>query len=225
MPHIVALHGLPTSPAIWARLPVSLAAPALRGLSTPAAREDYSLGGFVREVLPLVDGDTVLIGHDLGGVIAAMAAVVRRPRALVLCGTALGPYWAPVRATAWPGLAGFFYDRYGGRRFLAGAVSAERREEVLEAFDPARVPDLPARMRAVAAAMRPPAGLARALRGVPTALLWGEEDRWYPDVVARAVSRGTGAPLSRVPGGHLCMWERPDAWAAGLRAALRALRV
>ncbi|MDP2305376.1 MAG: alpha/beta hydrolase [Pseudomonadota bacterium] len=216
---IVALHGVPTSPALWGRLPLAIEAPALLGLATPNDRPDWSLDSFVAEVLPLLDADTVLIGHDLGGVIAAMAALRVRVRRLVLTGTALGAYWAPVRLTARAPLHLYFYDRYGGRRFLTGGVAPARADDVLAAFPP--VPDVSARMRAMAREMRPPPGLARAAAArVPVSLVWGRDDRWYPPWVARAVARGTGATITWVPGGHLCMWEAPEAYARGLEGIL-----
>lgn len=208
---IVAIHGLPTSPRLWERLPIEVIAPALRGVATPEDRGDWSLESFVAEVLPLVDGDTVLVGHDLGGVIAAMCASRRRPRALVLSGTALGPYWAAVRLTAWPVLQRYFYEKYAGRRFLAGSVGEGARAAVAAAF-----PGLePARMRAIAREMRPPPGLARSLK-VPVRLVWGRDDRWYPPAVARAVARGCGASITWLPAGHLCMWEEPERFAAAV---------
>ncbi len=216
----VALHGLPTSPALWARLPVPVLAPALRGVATAEPRDDWSLDGFVDEVVPHLDADTVLVGHDLGGVIAAMAAVRVRVRSLVLTGTALGPYWAAVRLTARAPLHRYFYERHAGRKFLTGAVSPARAEDVLAAFPP--VPDLAARMRAIARAMRPPPGLARRVAAhVPVRLVWGRADRWYPPPVANAVARGVGAEIRWVEGGHLCMWEHPEAFAAALLASPR----
>ena len=214
---LVAVHGLPTSPALWAGVGarVPLVAPALRGVATAAPRADWGLQGFVAELLPHLDADTVLVGHDLGGVIAAMAAAQVRVRALVLSGTALGPYWGWVRLTARRPLAGYFYERHGGRKFLAGAVSAGRQAAVLAAFPP--VPDHPARMRAIAAAMRPPPGLAARI-GAPVHLLWGRADRWYPPPVAWALARGTGGSLTWLPGGHLTMWEFPEAYAEALAA-------
>lgn len=200
---ILALHGLPTSPEIWSRLDV--AAPALHG----------ALADQVASVLPLVDADTVLIGHDMGGVVAAMVALTVRPRALVLTGTALGPYWAMVRATAWPGLQRYFYARHGGRKFVAGAVSAGLREEALRTFPGAD----PAMMRALAASMRPPPDLARRVAArVPVHLIWGRHDRWYPPVVARAIARATGARVEWIDAGHFAMWEAPEAFTAALRA-------
>jgi pimeloyl-ACP methyl ester carboxylesterase len=218
-PRIVALHGVPTSPTLWSRVPLHIVAPALGGVATVADRGDWSLASFVDEVVPLLDADTVLIGHDLGGVVAAMAAMRVRVRRLVLTGTALGPYWGPVRLTARAPLHHYFYDRYGGRRFLAGGVAPALSEDVLAAFPP--VPDVAARMRALAREMCPPPGLARAVAArVPVSLVWGRDDRWYPPWVAGAVARGTGASITWVDGGHLCMWEEPEAYARGLTALL-----
>lgn len=220
---IVAIHGLPTAPALWAGLPLPVVAPALRGVATPEARDGWDLPGFVAEIRPLLTPDTVLVGHDLGGVVAAMAALDAPLRALVLTGTALGPYWAAVRATARAPLHRYFYERHGGRRFLTGAVSSARAAEVLAAFPP--VPELSARMRAIAREMRPPPRLAARLRGrVPVHLVWGRSDRWYPPPVARAVARGLGAEITWVEEGHLCMWEHPDAYAAALGRALAGPR-
>ncbi len=212
---IVALHGLPTSPALWGRLPLSLVAPAFRGVSTPEPRADWSIDSFVDEIAPLLTPETVLVGHDMGGLVAAVAVTRHRVRALVLTGTALGPYWAAVRLTARAPLHRYFYEAYAGRRFLTGAVSPARGADVLAAFPP--VPDLPARMRAIAREMRAPPGLAAAVAArVPVTLVWGRSDRWYPPPVVHAVARGLGAPIRWVEGGHLCMWEHPDAYAAAL---------
>jgi pimeloyl-ACP methyl ester carboxylesterase len=218
---IVALHGVPTSPALWGRVPLAVVAPAIRGLATAEPRAEWSLDGLVDEVLPLLTPETVLLGHDLGGVIAAMAAVRTPVRAVVLSGTALGLYWAAVRLTARTPLDRYFYTRFGGRRFLAGSVAPSHSAAVLGAFPP--VPDLPARMRAIARAMRPPPGLARALGAATQVhLVWGRHDRWYPPLVARAIARATGGTLAFVEAGHLCMWEAPEGYAAAVRAVVQA---
>lgn len=217
MGRVVALHGVPTSPRLWERLPIDVERPALRGVATVDGRDDWSLQGFVEEVLPLLDADTTLVGHDLGGVIAAMAALDRPVRRLVLCGTALGPYWALVRATTIAPFHRYFYERHAGRRFLKGSVSPPLRDAVLAAFPP--VPELPARMRAIARHMRPPERLAaRVSTRTRITLIWGRDDRWYPLALARALARALSAELRVVPGGHLAMWEEPEAWARALHA-------
>lgn len=200
---LLCLHGVPTSPALWERLGLPHVAPMLSG----------ELEHQVRAVVPLVTPDTVLVGHDMGGVVAAMAALRVRPRRVVLSGTALGPYWAMVRATAWPGLWRGFYQRHAGKRFVAGAVSPALAKEALAAFPGAD----PLEMRTIARSMRPPAGLASQLAArVPVSLVWGRHDRWYPPTVARAVARGTGAEITWIEAGHFAMWEAPEAYAAAL---------
>lgn len=215
---IVALHGLPTSPRLWERLSMPVIAPALQGVATRAPRQDWSLEGFVAEVLPLIDEETILIGHDLGGVIAALCCLHRPPRLLVLSGTALGPYWQMVRISAWPVLHRYFYGRYSGRFFVSGAVSEAHRAEALSVF-PGMAAD---RMRAIAQAMRPPPQLAQSLR-VPVALIWGAQDRWYPPWVAHALQRGSQGSLQFVAGGHFCMWEEPEAFSQALQQCMSAV--
>ena len=204
----MALHGVPTSPRVWSRLPFEVDAPALD--------LDATLEDMVARVSARVDAETVLVGQDLGGVVAAMVAARTPVRRLVLTGTALGPYWTMVRITAWPGLHRYFYERHAGRKFLAGAVGSAHREEVAAAFP------LPsgARMRALATRMTPPRGLAQSLR-VPVELIWGRHDRWYPPAVAHALARATGAPIRWVDAGHLCNWEDPVAYGDALRLAAR----
>ncbi len=207
---------MPTSPQLWAPLRAELPGFAWE---TPHLRGE--LPGQVEAVVPLFTADTVVLGHDMGGVVAAMAAVSGpAPRAVVLSGTALGPYWQMVRATAWPLLWRPFYRRHGGRRFVAGAVAPHRQEAALGSFPGAD----PLEMRRIAQSMRPPSQLATRLAAVtPVFLVWGREDRWYPRAVAQALARATDAPLREVPGGHFALWEEPGAFAAALREVLESL--
>lgn len=169
---------------------------------TPALAGE--LAAQVAQVTPLITRDTVVVGHDMGGVVAAMAALAAPPRAVVLTGTALGPWWALVRASAWPLLWRPFY----------------RRAEALAEFPGAD----PLAMRAIARSMRPPPGLAARLAAVaPVFLLWGRHDRWYPALVGAGVARGTGATVVTVPGGHLAPWEEPRAYASALAEVLCSL--
>lgn len=172
-------------------------------------------------MVPRLTADTVVLGHDMGGVVAAMAAVsATAPRAVVLSGTALGPYWQLVRATAWPLLWRPFYRRHGGRRFVAGAVAPHRQQVALATFPGAD----PLEMRRIAWSMRPPRRLAARLAAVtPVFLVWGREDRWYPRAVAQALARATRAPLREVPGGHFALWEEPGPFAAALDEIMATL--
>lgn len=174
----------------------------------------------VARVLPLVGPETVLVGHDMGGVVAAVVALSARPRGVVLSGTALGPYWTAVRATAWPGLWRYFYAHHAGKRFVAGAVESAHRDEVLAAFPGAD----PMEMRSVARSMRPPAHLAQRLAAATRVeLIWGRRDRWYPPLIAHRLSVTCGAPLAWVEGGHFSMWEAPEPFALALDTALTRL--
>ena len=171
-------------------------------------------------MLPMVGPETVIVGHDMGGVVAAIVALAARPLGVVLSGTALGPYWTAVRATAWPGFWRYFYAHHAGTHFVAGAVASSRRAEALAAFPGAE----PEEMRAVARSMRPPPSLAQRL-GAATAveLIWGRRDRWYPPLIARRLQAATGAPLAWVDGGHFSMWEAPEPFTAALDTALTRL--
>ena len=216
---LLALHGVPTSPRLWDPLARKLErsgsgwrveAPALKGLLLEQ----------VAAVVPLLTPDTVVVGHDMGGVVAAMAALEAPPRAVVLTGTALGPWWALIRASAWPVLWRPFYRRHGGRHFVAAAGASARREAALAAFPGAD----PLEMRAIARSMRPPARLAPRLAAVaPVFLLWGEADRWYPAPVAHALARAAGTRVRLLPGGHFAPWEEPEAYATALEDVLRTL--
>lgn len=207
---LLLLHGVPTGPKLWSRLSIPHVAPTLTG----------NLLTQVDQVAQSLTSETVVVGHDMGGVVAAMAALVRPPRCVILTGTALGPYWTAVRCTALPVAWRYFYARHAGKKFVAGSVAPHRAAEALAWFSGQD----PLQMRAVARSMRPPAGLAHALSAtVPVRLIWGERDRWYPQPVARAVARATCAPLQFVPGGHFAMWEHPEAFSAALHGLLDAL--
>jgi pimeloyl-ACP methyl ester carboxylesterase len=217
----LALHGVPAGPRTFERIELDMARHAFHGLAPDDTdRQSWSLDSFVDEVLPLVDRDTALVGHDLGGVVAAMVACRTQVAGVVLSGTALGSWWALTRATAiWP-FERYFYRRHGGRKFLLGGIEPSLRplfgaefEDVLDN------PHLPERMRRLATEMRPPAGLARRLStATKVGLVWGRSDAWYPKPVAQAVARSTRAPVEWVDGGHYCMWSNPDAYARALRA-------
>lgn len=212
MAALLALHGVPTSPALWSRVAIPMETPGLSG----------TLAAQVEAIAPRVGPDTVLIGHDMGGVVAALVALRTRPRAVILSGTALGPYWTMVRATAWPVLWRYFYARHAGRHFVAGAVSAEQRDHALTEFPGAD----PVEMRAVAQSMRVPPDLAGSVASVaPVALVWGQHDRWYPPWIARRIAARTGAEIHWVRGGHFSMWENPVGYAEALLGALTRLGI
>jgi pimeloyl-ACP methyl ester carboxylesterase len=160
----------------------------------------------VDEVLPEVNQHSIILGHDFGGVIAAMVALRKTPRAVILTGTALGPWWSLTRLSAKPMLDKFFYDRYAGELF----VQQGNRRKKQYSLRPENQSDLPERMKKVAKQMRPPSRLAQDLAArCPVYLIWGKHDRWYPPPIAKAIRKATKAKLFWMDAGHYAMWEQP----------------
>lgn len=207
---VVALHGLPTSPRLFERLELprdwQLETPSVPGLGPEGTPPDWTLAATAATLAPVATGADVLVGHDLGGVLAAMLA--QPGQRVVLSGTALGWYWAMVRVSAWPGLQRYFYQRHGGRHFLhRGSLPAHRAGLVAAFGDHGAA--WPTRMRRIATEMRPPAGLARSLRQCPVRLAWGRHDPWYPAPVVHALRRSTGGLVAWLDAGHFAPWEDP----------------
>ena len=220
---VLAIHGLPTSPRLWERLQLppnwQLTAPQVPGLGDDGTPPNWSLENCIEELDPLADTADLLVGHDLGGVLSAMLA--RPGQGVVLSGTALGLYWSAIRLTTLPHVHRWFYERHGGRRFLAGGCLPEHAGSLLRAFGD-HGPDWPARMRQIAKGMKPPRDLARRLRSCGVRLIWGRRDPWYPRRVAGAVQRTTGGQLNWLSCGHFAPWEDPQGFASLLTG--RALR-
>jgi len=223
---IVALHGLPTGPRLWERVEVprgwELRRPWVPGLGVDGTPDDFSLEWAAEELrfrAPIDDAE-VLMGHDMGGVLAAMLA--RPGQRVVLSGTALGAYWSLIRVTAWPFLNRAFYHRYAGRTFLRRGCLPEHREALIEAFAD-HGEGWAERMRRIAWAMRPPVGLAATLRDRPVLCAWGRQDPWYPPIpVGRRVAATTGGRLRLLEAGHFAPWEAPGGFSEALAEFLGA---
>jgi 3-oxoadipate enol-lactonase len=229
-PSILALHGLPTHPGLWGRLGLTVQAPPLRGLvsGTGGLPDVTHIDTWLADLREQVTPDTVLVGHDLGGVLAAMLAAERPVRALVLSGTTLDPwYWALVRASAIPGARRYFYDRHAGRKFLTGGMSGGLQQAAIATFLGDVPSDYADRMRRVAAGMRVGPGLLRKISdtGVDVSLVWGRLDPWYPVAFARRLALRLRARLEVVEAGHLAPWEAPDAYARALLRCMAPLPV
>jgi pimeloyl-ACP methyl ester carboxylesterase len=208
---VVALHGLPTSPRLFERLVLPsgwlLEAPPIPGLGPEGTPENWTLAATAATLAPVATQADVLVGHDMGGVLAAMLA--QPDQLVVLSGTALGLYWKMIRVTAWPGLHRIFYKRHGGRYFLRRGSLPAHRDGLLAAFGDHGM-DWPSRMRRIAAGMRPPPGLARSLGKSRVRLAWGRHDPWYPAPVVHSVRRSAGARLTWLDAGHFAPWEDPE---------------
>lgn len=246
-PPIVLLHGPGESAVWWMRVIPDLVtthrvvAPDLPGhgasgtgeASLDAARVLSWVDALIDDACP---SPPVVVGHLLGGAIAARYAVARgeRIRHLVLVDAmGLGPFRPSVkfalsliRFVVWPTKR--TYDR-----FLPHCMYDPDglREEMGEGWDPFLEYNLErARASEARAALRrlmlrvgipriPPEDLARI--AVPTTLIWGRHDRAIKPEVAREASDRHGWPLHVIDDARDDpKLERPEAFLSALRDAL-----
>ena len=232
---VVFLHGLGASMYAWRKNLAVVAAAGFRviafdnrgfGLSDkPPA--PYDNAAYARLAIALMDSlrltDAVLVGHSMGGAIAAEVAIEypQRVRGLVLVGSAGLGAREPLlfRMARWPVLGRVAFA-FRGRGFTARLLKSTY-------FDPRKVTE--ADVDQYYAPVAQPA-YGRALLGVlgqfrfdalearldriaaPTVVLWGEEDRWVPLGVGRALAAGiTRSAFVSVPrAGHSVQEEAPD---------------
>ncbi len=179
----------------------------------------------------------VLVGHSLGGPLAALVAdrFPDRVGGVVLVGSAsLSPQRAWRRHVLVPAMGAALRHPRTWENLLAAHASA-RRAVFREMFaDPAAMPALETRMLVGGAALARQirdslettlafdlAALLPSLRA-PLGLVWGELDRTAPLADAELAARlRPDAPLCIVRGaGHMPMLERPAEFADALRSVL-----
>jgi len=232
---VVLLHGLGASMYAWRKNIAPVVAAGYRviafdnrgfGFSDKPAT-GYDNASYARLTLALLDSlhlpDAVLIGHSMGGAIAAEVAIAHpeRVRGLVLIGSAgLGAREPPLfRVGRWP-LVGpvLFALRSRGftERFLKATYGDPRKvsdADVDQYYAPVAEPGSGRALRAVLRQFRFD-GLAGRLDriAVPTLVLWGEADRLIPITLGRALAAGIPrAAFLSVPGaGHSVQEEAPD---------------
>jgi pimeloyl-ACP methyl ester carboxylesterase len=246
-PPVVLLHGAGEFAACWKRVIPALVrarrvvvsdlpghgASQVAGDPPDAERVAAWLGELIERTCP---SPPALVGHGLGGAIAARFAVDQGDRVarLVLVDSyGLGRFRpAPRFALAMLGVIMRPTERTQGRLFRQCMADPDGlREQLGEwgalveayALDRARSPGQKAALRSLVPQLGlpaiPPAELARI--AVPTTLIWGRHDRQVRLGVAQAASARHGWPLHVIEeAGDDPAVERPEAFLRGLQAAL-----
>jgi len=245
-PPVVFIHGLGASIYSWRSVlePVRRAGHRViafdnRGFGL-SERPDSGYGNdaYTRLVVAVLDSlgiaDAVLVGHSMGGAIAAQVAIEHpaRVRGLVLIGPAgfgVSEPWT-LRAARLP-IAGRLAAVLRGRWTVAqllrstyGDPSRVTRHDIDQYYAVAAVPRSTVALRGVFREFRFDSLRGRLGRiAAPTLLIWGAQDRWIPMHLGQdmALELPNGA-LVAVPGaGHNVQEERPDQVVQPLLAFLR----
>lgn len=214
---VIFLHGLAASMYAWRGNLAPVESAGFRviafdnrgfGFSDKPAH-GYSNDDYERVLIAFMDSlhlpDAVLVGHSMGGAIAAQCASTHpnRVRGLVLidaAGFGIREPWV-VRISGWPGvgrLASGLRSRWMTGRVLRSTYadpSKVRPEDVDQYYAPVAEPNFGRALRGVLHEFRFNS-LAGRLGNVqiPTLVLWGERDEWIPTRVGRALA----AELPRV---------------------------
>lgn len=245
-PVVVLIHGLAASLYSWRYAIVPLEQAGFRviafdnrgfGFSDKPAH-GYANATYVGLLFGLLDSlgvtEAVLVGHSMGGAIAAEAALTRpeRARGLVLVDAAgMGVRWPfMLRVARWP-IVGALFDGLRGRgatarilKVLYADPSRVTSQDVDQYYAPLAEPGFGRGLRGVLREFR-----FDGLRGrlgriqTPTLVMWGAQDRLIPATVGQAMVSGLGhAALVRFAGvGHALPEEAPGAFTLALLTFLQ----
>lgn len=229
-PAVVLLHGVPTSAALWSRLPPLLTGRRLIALDLPGHGETPPLPvpdlpshtRWLADALAAlaISGEVHLVGQDYGGLIAALHAAACGAASLTLTSCPTGLLWLLPRLTATPPLHRYFYERHSGGLYLQHGICPASRAAFLARFAAAtEQAGLSEQMRQTALNLsgRTLLRLSGRLTRVPTLCLWGREDRFNPPITARWTARRLGGRCVLIDGGrHYVPFGQPEAYAAAL---------
>jgi len=243
-PPVVLLHGIPGWRGTFAEVGRRLGrrcrvvVPDLLGFGDSAdAPEGAHAAEHAGAVIELLDALALesahLVGFDFGGPTAVLAAgrSPGRVRSLTLAATNLfpdTPVPAPLRVARVPVLGELFFrlafGRWGLSAMWLGAVADRAAFPFARYREALRFRNGVASTRRIfLASLRDLPGLytgvestARSLR-LPSLVLWGERDPFFPVPVGARTAAAVGAKLRVLPGcGHFVPEERPDETAAAI---------
>jgi pimeloyl-ACP methyl ester carboxylesterase len=251
-PAVVLLHGFGGSTFSWRLTLPALADAGYRavaldlrgfGLSDKDGAADHSHRAQAQFVAALMDelaiDDAVVVGHSMGGNVAAHLAIDApdRLRALVLVDAATGPAAAgggggplagallaipPVHRWARHAVRALATPEQVTETLRSAYLEPDRvaTPEVIEGYlVPQRLPDWDVALLAI---VRDSAsnGLGERFVGIdaPTLVIWGDHDSWIPLASGEAIHAALPTSELRViaNSGHLPFEEQPDAFMAAL---------
>jgi pimeloyl-ACP methyl ester carboxylesterase len=244
---VVLIHGIPTSAELWRHvLPLVPGARLLawemvgfgRSWSHGVGR-DVSVKAQAGQLFRWLDAvgieRALLVGHDLGGGVAQIAAVRRPERVsgIVLCNSIAYDSWPIPSVKAMRAIGGLVERTPPGlfRRLFSflihqGHDDGERARESVEAHRPGYAhSDRPAAFVRQIRSLRTEDTLEIADRlpalNAPAAGVWGAADRFQKAKYGRRLAADLRAELTEIPGGkHFMPEDHPDAVAAAVRSVI-----
>jgi pimeloyl-ACP methyl ester carboxylesterase len=232
---VVFIHGFGASVYTWRSTLGPVVAAGYRAIAfdnrgfgfSDKPAHGYDNAAYTRLVTALLDSlgvsSAVLVGHSMGGAIAAEVALAQpqRVRGLVLIDAAgFGVRWPGVlRLARWP-LVGSVATALRGRwitgrmvRSVYADPSKVTAADVDQYYAPVPDPEYGRALRGVLREFRFDTLVGRlGAIDAPTLVLWGAEDRWIPlrdgNRIAGELPRAAFIPIPR--GGHAVAEERPD---------------
>jgi pimeloyl-ACP methyl ester carboxylesterase len=233
-PAVLFLHGLGASMYAWRKSLAPIRAAGFRVIAldnrgfgfSDKPPTGYDNAAYARFTVALLDSlhlaDAVLVGHSMGGAIAAEVALEHpaRVRGLVLVGSAGLGVREPIifRMGRWPVLGPVVLALRGRgltERLLKSSYADPRKvspADVDQYYAPVAEPEYGRALHGVLREFHFDGLVGRVDRvATPTLVLWGEADRWIPIALGRLLAASIPhAAFLTVPAGHSVQEEAPN---------------